>query len=209
MTCNTIQTKLFYEALTSLDQQLRSLLLMKSFLSVIIASIYSVGTPHRKICDLRECINDNSYEETNVHYDAPYLSVFSTFEIRGSMSCCWQPHRRHHGHRHRQWGEQPRHAGPRPAGRHQWLWRVRGGGRGVRAVAEDAVPHPLVPRHGGRHPRPHVLIHRPRPIPVQVNMLAVVMLVPSLSFYILILFNQLPVCKMLAVFSERLGAVFK
>ena len=26
--------------------------------------------------------------------------------------------------------------------------------------------------------------------------------------YILILFNQLPVCKMLAVFSERLGAVF-
>ena len=53
MTCNTIQTKLFYEALNSLDQQLRSLLLMKSFLSVIIASIYSVGTPHRKICDLR------------------------------------------------------------------------------------------------------------------------------------------------------------
>ena len=64
MTCNTIQTKLFYEALNSLDQQLRSLLLMKSFLSVIIASIYSVGTPHRKICDLRECIDDNSYEET-------------------------------------------------------------------------------------------------------------------------------------------------
>ena len=43
-------------------------------------------------------------------------------------------------------------------------------------MAEDAVPHPLVPRHGGRHPRPHVLIHRPRPIPVQVNMLAVVVL---------------------------------
>ena len=33
--------------------------------------------------------------------------------------------------------------------------------------------------------------------------------VPSLSSYILILFNQLPVCKKLAVFSERLGAVFK
>ena len=33
--------------------------------------------------------------------------------------------------------------------------------------------------------------------------------VPSLSSYILILFNQLPVCKMFAVISEQLGAVFK
>ena len=172
MTCNTIQTKLFYEALNSLDQQLRSLLLMKSFLSVIIASIYSVGAPHRKICDPRECINDNSYEETYVHYDAPYLSVFSTFEIRGSMSWCWQPWHE------RQWGEQPQ---LRPAGRHQWLWRLRGGGGGVRAVAEGAVPHPLVPSHGGGHPRPHVLIHRPRPLPVQVIMLAVVVLLGAKS----------------------------